>query len=806
MMIAPAWTFCNSNAPENFSWGRGQSPNGNADKKPYILINQRSSKSIRNNSNRPKIRSSLVSPHDLSFTRTLYSYVDSGCIDKAIALLEVAKNPDPFLWNIMIRASTDNGLYQEAIEIYHRMQFAGVKGDNYTFPFLIKSCTALSSFVEGFKVHSRLIKFGLDSDIYICNSLIVMYAKLGYIEFAEKVFEEMPLRDLVSWNSMISGYVSVGDGRKSLLCFQEMQALGFDPDRFGIISALVACSLENNPRGGKEIHCYVVKCMFEMDLMIQTSLLDMYSKCGRLDYAERLFDRISSRNVVAWNAMIGGYAQNAHPLKALSCLMKMQNTDNLKPDVITMVNVLSACAQLEGLLQGKSIHSFAIRQGFLPHLVLETSFVDMYGRCGKPKLAERVFYLMKERNLTSWNAMVGAYAHNGWNIDALNLFRYLQKGPLNPDAVTITSILPAYAELASLREGRQIHGYITKLESGHNNFVSNSVMYMYAKCGDLSTAREVFDSMTSKNVISWNTVIMAYAIHGCGRIALELFSEMQEKGFEPNRSTFVSVLSSCSIAGLVDEGWEYFNSMKRDYNIDPGIEHYGCMVDLLGRTGNLEAAKCFIEEMPLVPTARIWGSLLTASRNHGNIQLAEFAAEHILRLEHNNTGCYILLANMYAEAGTWADVERLKSLMREEGLQKTIGYSMVELNSKTCGFINGDRSHTETTTIYDVLDVISRLIGEPDYISSTSRFSVVDFTKKKMGLPGYHGVRLAICFGLISTAVGTPILLRNNVRICEDCHGAAKQISKVTRREIIVGDARIYHYFRGGYCSCGDYW
>ncbi|KAF8405465.1 hypothetical protein HHK36_010371 [Tetracentron sinense] len=402
--------------------------------------------------------------------------------------------------------------------------------------------------------------------------------------------------------------------------------------------------------------------------------------------------------------------------------------------------------------------------------------------------------------------MIAAYVQNMWNKEALELFQDLQNTPLKPDAITIASILPAYAELASLREGKQIHGYITKSEFGLNTIISNSVIYMYAKCSDIWSAQKFFDIMLSKDAISWNTIIMAYAIHGCGKIALELFSEMRENGIEPNESTFISVLSSCSIAGMVDEGWEYFNSMERDYSIVPGIEHYGCMVDIFGRTGNLDLAKRFIEEMPLVPTARIWGSLLAASRNNGNIKLAELAAEQIFSLEHDNTGCYVLLSNMYAEAGRWEDVEKMKCLMKKEGLQKTIGHSTIELNSKTCTFVNWDRFHTETNRIYDVLDIVSRQIGEDIYVHTISKFRALDLVKKKTNLPNSHSVRLAICFGLISTTIGTPIIVRKNIRMCKECHNAAKKISKVTGREMVVGDSRIYHHFGDGHCSCGDYW
>ncbi|KAK3000867.1 hypothetical protein RJ639_021097 [Escallonia herrerae] len=274
---------------------------------------------------------------------------------------------------------------------------------------------------------------------------------------------------------------------------------------------------------------------------------------------------------------------------------------------------------------------------------------------------------------------------------------------------------------------------------------------------------------------------------------------------KPNASTFVSLLSSFSIAGTVEEGWEYFKAMKREYGIDPGIEHYGCMLDLLGRTGDLDLAKHFVHQMPLVPTARIWGSLLAASRHHRNIELAELAAKHILSLQHDNTGCYVLLSNLYAEAGRWDDVERMKCLMKDQGLEKTTGYSIVEISSRTYRFINQDRSHTDSNFLYNVLDIISKMIGEEIGVG-VSKFKPLDLMRKGANLPRCHSVRLAICFGLISTSIRNPVFVRKNTRICEDCHGAAKKISDITNREIVVGDLKIYHHFREGQCSCGDYW
>ncbi|KAK9109344.1 hypothetical protein Sjap_017404 [Stephania japonica] len=747
-----------------------------------------------------------LTPTDLSMTRTLCAHIDSGRLDDALQVFDKMSQPDTFAWNVIIRGLTNAGLYDEAIEFYHQMECLGVRADNFTYPLVIKCCAESGAMLEGLRVHSKAIKTRLISDVYACNALIAMYGKLGSVGCAEKVFDEMPVRDLVSWNSMISVFVSVGDGRRSLLWFREMWAERGETDRLGIVGALAGCSLVNCGKLGKEIHCHVIRFGFESDVMVQTSLINMYGKCRNVGFAERLFNGMFGRSVAAWNAMIGGYVLNEKTVEAFHCWRKMQEVDNLDPVVVTMVNLVPACSQLKDLLLGKSIHGAAIRKGFLPHMILETALVDMYGKCGKWELAESIFGQMVDRSVTTWNAMLAAYVQNGCHWKALNMFRDLFYQSLRPDAFTISIILPSYAEVASLREGRQVQSYIIKSDIGFNTCISNAIVYMYATCGDIKTARRIFDAMKLKDVVSWNTIIMGYAIHGCGRIAVDLFVAMQEEGIKPNASTFFSLLSSCSISGMIEEGWRYFNSMKQEYGIDPGIEHYSCMVDLLGRTGNLYLVKNFIWKMPLVPTAKIWGSLLRASRNNGNIEFAELAAEQIFSLGHDNTGCYVLLSNMYAELGRWDDVERIRCQMQNEGLTKAFKQSRVELSSRTCSFVNGDTSYIETPMIYDALDIIYAQIGESIYNPSASKFIPIDVLKKRASLPSTHSVRLALCLGLISSSVGTPIHIRKNARICESCHHVLKKTSLVTKREIIIGDSKIFHHFKDGKCCCGDYW
>lgn len=739
----------------------------------------------------------------LSIKRLLY-YVNSGCLETALEMFEKMNKSSTFVWNVMIRGLVDSGMFREAMGFYRRMRCEGVEADNFTFPFVIKACAGVLGLEEGRNVHSMVIKLGFDVDIYICNALIVMYAKVGCVEDSEKVFKRMPVRDLVSWNSMVRGYVLVGDGWSALMCFKRMQNVEVGLDRISCTSALGACTLEQRLLSGKEIFCQVLRNGLELDPMIQSSVIDMFGKCGEVDYAERFCEGIAHKNVVVWNSMIGAYAVNDRPLKSFACIETMQDANNcVEPDTVTLINLLPSCSSLRALLQGKAVHGYAIRKGFLSHLVLETSLVDMYGKCGNYVLAERVFFRMEGRNLVSWNAMIAAYVQNSKEREAIKLFQDLQLEPYASDEMTFATILAGYAEIALPKEGKQVHGLIYKLGISLHTYVPNALIHMYSKCGDLEAARKVFDRLEFKDLISWNTIIMAYAIHGYGEYCFKLFSNMINEGHEPDGSTFVSLLSACSIAGIVDEGWNFFYSMKKDYGLDPGIEHYGCMLDLLGRDGNLERAKRLIEEMPLEPTPRIWGSLLAASRHHRNIEMAELASNNIFSLDSDNTGCYILLANMYADVGRWEDVEHIRNLMKNRGLKATSSCSILEHNGRIYKFKNHDKSQGERYTIYNVLDILLRKIGEELHLS---KFKPTESMKKRGDSPLFHGVRLATCFGLIKKQIGEIVLVRKNVRLCDDCHSATKKISLITRREIVVGDSKIYHHFKDGVCSCGDYW
>lgn len=344
------------------------------------------------------------------------------------------------------------------------------------------------------------------------------------------------------------------------------------------------------------------------------------------------------------------------------------------------------------------------------------------------------------------------------------------------------------------------------MELEDNVFVGTSIVDMYCKCGRVEMARKAFDRLKRKNVKSWTVMVAGYGMHGRGKEAMEVFYEMIRSGIKPNYITFVSVLAACSHAGLLKEGWHWFNKMKCEFDVEPGIEHYSCMVDLLGRAGYLKEAYGLIQEMKVKPDFIVWGSLLGACRIHKNVELGEISARKLFELDPSNCGYYVLLSNIYADAGRWDDVERMRILMKNNGMLKTPGYSIVEHKGRVHVFLVGDKEHPQHEKIYDYLDELNVKLQEVGYMPNvTSVLHDVDEEEKGMVLR-VHSEKLAVAFGIMNSVPGSVIQIIKNLRICGDCHIAIKLISKIVNREIVIRDSKRFHHFKDGLCSCGDYW
>ncbi|XP_057870136.2 pentatricopeptide repeat-containing protein At2g13600 [Cryptomeria japonica] len=588
-----------------------------------------------------------------------------------------------------------------------------------------------------------------------------MYDKCGSMGDARQVLGNMREANRWSWNSIIGGYRRHGESKEALALFRQMRRRGVSADEFILATILPACAQMECLEEGMEIHQSIIKGGFLADVVVVNALIDMYEKCGSMNKARYLFDKMRNSNVVSWTAIITGYArndavdealllfaempqrnvvswaaiitgctQNELVEKALAIFKEMQLV-GVKPSSEIFTSVFQACAKERDLKHGEEVHQRMVESGVFLDAVLMTALIDMYAKCGRIHKARQMFDKMARRDSVSWNAMIAGYAQNG-NLDealklfkemprqnvvswtaliagyaqngfiekALEVFREMQLARVQPNSATFASILPACAKLGALQQGMEMHQQIVESRFSSEIVVANALIDMYAKCGSIQMARKLFDKMRNTNFITWTAIISGYAMHGYSKDALKLFDLMKHSGTNPDHVSFVWVLYACSHGGLVEQGCEYFNSMSHFDCILPRIDHYICMVDLLGRAGYIEESLNFIIKMPIIPDVVVWVSLLGSCRSHKNIKIGELAATPLLELDPKCVACYVLLSNIYAQVGRWDDVHKLRNLMKDRKIQKIPGCSWIEVHKMVHVFCVGDRSHSQTPEIY----------------------------------------------------------------------------------------------------------
>ena len=372
--------------------------------------------------------------------------------------------------------------------------------------------------------------------------------------------------------------------------------------------------------------------------------------------------------------------------------------------------------------------------------------------------------------------------------------------------MVMVAVLSACAQMGALDQGKYVHLLLERFKIKRDVVLETALVDMYAKCGSLDCAMQVFETMKERNVFTWNAMIGGLAMNGQGELALKLFKRMENERMAPDDVTFIGILSACSHSGFVDKGLELFNLMREVYGIEPRMEHYGCVVDLLGRARLLEDALAFMERMPIKPNVVLWASLIGACRAHGDVELAERVARSVVELEPDSCGRYVMLSNFYAGARRFDDAMKVRKAMKAKGIHKTPGLSWIELNGTVHQFIAGDQSHYMTEKIYVMLEEMCHRVRSEGHMSGTSEVLFdIDEEEKDQSL-FLHSEKLAVAFGLISTAPGTPIRITKNLRVCSDCHSFLKAVSKVFSREIVARDRSRFHHFRGGLCSCKDFW
>ncbi|KAK9290926.1 hypothetical protein L1049_009105 [Liquidambar formosana] len=542
---------------------------------------------------------------------------------------------------------------------------------------------------------------------------------------------------------------------------------------------------------------------------LKSKLITLYSVCGRVDEARRIFDDGFETGRVpesVWVAMAIGYSRNGY-LKEALLLYRQMLCGFVQPGNFSFSMALKACSDMLDFWVGKAIHAQIMKSNEEPDQVVNNALVRLYSECGCFEEVLRVLEGMPHWNVVSWNSLIGGFVRRDKVFESLSTFRRMQGEGMGFSWVTLTTILPVCARLTALVSGKEIHAQIVKSTAKPDVPVLNSLMDMYAKCGAMEYCRRVFEGMQIKDLTSWNTMLTGYAINGCMTEAMEFFDEMVDSGYSPDGVTFIALLSGCSHAGLPHDGMRVFDRMEKDYGVLPNLEHYACLVDILGRAGRIKEALEVVRNMPIKPSGSIWGSLLNSCRLYGEISLAEVIAKCLFELEPKNPGNYVMLSNIYANAGMWEGVKMVREMMETRGIKKEAGCSWIQIKNRIHTFVAGGGIEFCSSAEYKkVWSELMEAMEEVGYVPNTGVvLHDVEEEMKEMWVCG-HSERLATIFALVHTAPRMPIRITKNLRVCIDCHSWMKIVSRVTKRVIVLRDTNRFHHFEKGACSCKDYW
>lgn len=745
-------------------------------------------------------------PSELFVCNSLISlYSRCGNLTSAELLFCEMQHRDEVSYNTLISGFSMQGSNEKALQLFEKMCSESLEPNCVTVASLLGTCASMGLLHNGMQLHSYAIKAGMCSDIIIEGSLLDLYVKCSDVKTANKLFVSTQKDNVVLWNVMLVAYGQMGDLQESFHVYSQMQMKGLHPNQYTYPSLLRTCTSVGAIDLGAQVHTQVIKTGFQPNVYVCSVLIDMYAKLGKLEIASKVFRHLSEEDIVSWTAMISGYTQHDKFSDALKLFEEML-ARGIQSDNIGFASVLSACAGMQAVNQGRQIHCQSVVCGYSTDISIGNALIWLYARCGCIMEAHLAFEKMCAKDNVSWNGLISGFAQSGKSEEALKVFLEMIQAGEDANMFTYGSAVSATANLTNFKLGRQIHARIMKTGYDHDVEVCNVLITLYAKCGSLNGSRRVFTEMPLKNEISWNAIITGYSQHGYGRQAIELFEEMKLLKMTPTCITYLGILAACSHVGLVDEGLSYFNSMSEQHGLIPKHEHYACVVDVLGRAGQVVRAKTFVESMPIEPDAMVWRTLLSACIIHKNREIGEVAAKHLLELEPDDSATYVLMSNLYAVTGKWNFRDHTRLLMRNKGVKKEPGRSWLEVKNSIHAFFAGDRLHPCVDDIYKYLEDINKRVASIGYVQDRNSLWN-DLELEHMDPAKHiHSEKLAIAFGLLSLSESIPLHVMKNLRICIDCHNWIKFLTKVVDRTIIVRDAYRFHRFQNGACSCQDYW
>lgn len=559
------------------------------------------------------VKSGLGSDNLLA-NQVIRMYAALGLLSMANQVFAKLPEPNEHCWAAIISAHVHPPHAGRAIDLYHQLRRSDMRPNEYILAAVLKACVNTSDVQSGKMVHADAITFGHASDIVVGNILIDMYMKNGDVEQAQEIFNALKSPDVVSWTAMISGSVRYGLSEQALQLFQRMCDMGFLPNSVTLVTILKACSSFQSLDVGLTIHRHVEGQGLEEDLFLTSSLVSMYSKCGRIEDARRTFDNVKQCDSILFNAMIAGYAEHGLGEQGLQLFRSMEE-QGVVPDSVTFLSVLKACASIGALDEGRNIHRLILDRGYEGNVSIGNTLVDMYAKCGDIEQARRIFDGLKLRCLVSWSALISGYANHDLGEQAVQLFEKMIQQKFVPNCVTFLAVLKACGSMRSLSDGKKIHKEIVNVKLLDHVSIGNALVDMYSKCGSVEEARRTFDRLKHRDIVSWSTMISGYANCGLGHQALQVFSQMREEGVVPNGITFLSLLKACGSIAALDEGREIHRLI-----VQMGLQEHenigNALVDMYSKCGDVEAAQKTFDDLPRKDVFS-WTAMIVGYAHHG---------------------------------------------------------------------------------------------------------------------------------------------------------------------------------------------